>query len=1248
MGRPERPLDPTASPVSRLAHELRELRRTAGSPSYRRMAETAGFSATSLSQAAAGERLLSLAVVQGYVKACGGDPAEWEPRWKEVEAAVAEAVREESADTAPPYRGLARFEPDDRHLFFGRERMVDELRRLVCDHRFAVLFGASGSGKSSLLRAGLIPALREEIARRSEPAVLRVLTPGERPAQGYGHLLAPAEGEPESWVVVDQFEEAFTLCRDAGERARFIDLLLAAREPATRVRVLIAVRADFYARCSEHRGLADALSRAGMLLGPMTADELRDAVTKPAQAAGLLVERELTARIVEEVVDQPGGLPMLSHALLETWRRRKGRVLTVAAYKAAGGVRGAIAATAEEVYEQLTEDQARTTRRLLLRLVEPGRGTPDTRRPLTRADLAEWTDPQVPGVVDRLARARLLTADEDGVQLAHEALITCWPRLSGWLEQDRERLRHHRRLTEAARAWLEHDRDPGGLYRGSRLTRAEELFGDDDGTLTVSERAFLVAALEAREAERQTAVRTARRSRALVTALSAVLAVALVVSLTAWSQHRDNERQRTDTAARRIASVADSLRTTDPRAAMLLGVAAWRVSPLPESRRALVGALAQPERDTFSDPAPGDSSRRFLSPTGRVLLSVGGHTWRTYDVATHRRTGSGRLPVAGDEVVGASPDAKVIALSGQDGIRLWDTTKGGWTTGGGPWPAFSDVSVGDRAVLVTSTEDERVRVFSRTDGKLLFESPRSVSSAGMSPDARTVVLCPSVGPGATPEVWDVAGRRELSGQWTQHKEVCADDYALLVMGGGQRLAAVTSAGIRVWDTASGKLLADLTAPDAAYTAFSPDGRFLAVADSAEIKVWRLSSPDAPVFRHSLNNQYVYGGLAWDPGYPVLRYLEAGTVHSLDVSAAATPAWHEDGLLGVRLAPDGRTLATAEHTNTGTGYRFRLRSTRDDHTVRTLPAPPAPVARAGTDPVIPGDTLALTAFSPDGALFAYGVSAPGREATAQRITIWDVRRAKVRATLDLITADETGPVINLALGSGGRTLYAVRTPEIGDLADEVWDTASRRRTSVVTGLTSSHLAVRPDGRLLVGDNRVARLPKGTVAGKDLVQGDQIGAVAFSGDGTRLAVGDGTGRVALWDGELKRKSGVLRNVFPARLGDTPEGVGALALSPDGRTLAVGGSSGTLQLWDVATRQPLGGPLPTAGEDIVSVAFSADSGTVYAAGIHVPLQRYVVDPDRVAARVCDRVGDGGQLTRAQWRTYVPDAPYRKVCAG
>ena len=306
MGRPERPVDPSAGPVARFAHELRQLRSAAGSPSYRTMAKAVGCGATTLSQAVAGERLPTLAVVEAYVRACGGDLAAWRLRWKEAEREAGRA-QPEPRDTGPvPYRGLARFEPDDRHLFFGRDRMLAELGKLVCEHRFAVLFGPSGSGKSSLLRAGLVPRLREELAGRGSPAVLRILTPGARPATTYEQLLSPAEDEPESWVIVDQFEEVFTLCDDQRERARFIDLLLAARAPDSRLRVLVAVRADFYARCADHPGLAQALNEAGLLLCPMTAEELREAVVGPAQAAGHLVERTLTARLVQEVQARAG------------------------------------------------------------------------------------------------------------------------------------------------------------------------------------------------------------------------------------------------------------------------------------------------------------------------------------------------------------------------------------------------------------------------------------------------------------------------------------------------------------------------------------------------------------------------------------------------------------------------------------------------------------------------------------------------------------------------------------------------------------------------------------------------------------------------------------------------------------------------------------------------------------------------------------------------------------------------------
>ncbi|MFG2373146.1 hypothetical protein ACGFY9_16905 [Streptomyces sp. NPDC048504] len=1234
MGRPERPLDPTSGPVQRLAHELRALRRTAGSPSYRTMATAAGFSATTLSYAAAGERLPSLDVLRGYVRACGGDQGEWEPRWKEAEQETNLAPAETVEDVPAPYRGLARFEPGDQHLFFGRDRVVDEVSELVCDHRFAVLFGPSGSGKSSLLRAGLIPRLKEEMAARGHPARLSILTPGPTPATSYGHLLAPEPGEPENWVVVDQFEEIFTLCADQRERSRFLDLLLAARDPDSRLRVLIAVRADFYARCAEHRSLADALHGAGLLLGPMTAEELREAVVGPAQAAGWLVERTLTARLVDEALDEPGGLPMLSHVLLETWRRRRGRMLTLAGYEAAGGVRGAIAATAEEVYGGLTPPQARAARHLLQRMVVPGRGTPDTRRPLTRGELAEWRDPDVPVVVERLTRARLLTADEDGVQLAHESLITCWPRLHGWIEEDRERLRHHRMLAEAARTWLEHDRDPGALYRGTRLARTEELFPDhlDDPALTAPERFFLIAALDAREAQRRAAARISRRHRVLTVSLSAVLAVALLTGFVVWREYDTNELQRTQNAARRVSEVADALRTTDPHTALLLGAAAWRIAQLPESRRALLGSLGQVETDTFTDPAPGDGPLRVLADGGRTLLSAYGRTWHTWDVTTHRGTGSGRVPSG--TVTGVGPGGRVLAVTGDDNrVRLWNTSTGRWIG-----PALPDVidlrfTRDGRAFL--ATEGDRVRLRSSTDGRVLFQTQvTDLAFSDLAADGRHVAICPS---GQAPQVWDTSTGRALPGAW-QRDPVCDEDTAVLALA-GDRLAAATGSGLRIWDTGTGRKTTDIHDPAVQDASFSPDRAFLATADRGEIRVWRLTDPTTPVFQHSFNNQHLYGGLVWEDDGRALRYLEGGTAHTLGLGPAVTPAWRTAAMDGVRLSPDGRTYATVRRT--ADHYTFSLRATADGRLLRTLPQVKVPVSTHPALPVVAKDTLPLLAFSPDGTRFGYGVSAPGREVGAQPFTVWDVRHGRAVTSLDL----PGFPVLEIALGRSGRTLYAARSTSVGGVADEVWNVARRHRTAVLTGVTAFHLGVRPDDELLVGDGVVARPPSGRATAHDLVRGEQIGALSFTADGSLLAAGDGTGRVALWDGDLRHREGILRNVFPAPLGETPESVRALAFSPDSRTLAVGGDAGSLQLWDVATRQPLGSLLVTPGEEIDSLAFSADGTTVYASGDHVPLQRYVVDPARALARVCARAGGVG-LTPAQWRTYVPDAPYRRVC--
>ncbi|MFG2462659.1 helix-turn-helix domain-containing protein [Streptomyces sp. NPDC048523] len=1241
-------MDPDAGPVQRLAHDLRRLRQEAGNPAYREMSRRTGVSVTTLSRAAAGERLPSTAVVRAYAQACDADPDVWELRWKTAAEEAADedtAARSREDDTTSPYRGLVRFEPGDRELFFGRDRPVADLLGLVREHRFAAVLGASGSGKSSLLRAGLIPAAQEAAQGLGRPAALRIVTPGERPAATYGRLLAPRDGEPDSWLIVDQFEEVFTLCRDRAERTRFIELLLTARDPDSRLRTMIAMRADFYGQCAEHPELADALRHCGLLLGPMSPAELRAAVTGPAGAAGLVVERELTSRLVEEVVDQPGALPMLSHALLETWRRRRGRILTLAAYEAAGGVHGAIAATAEQAYGTLTPAQEVTARRLLLRLIAPGEGTADTRRSAGRAELDEWSDPELPLVVERLAAARLLTLDGDTVELAHEALISCWPRLSGWIDEDRVRLSEHRRLREAALAWTELGHDQGALYRGVRLERAAELFGTpDERELTATERAFLTAALDTREAERHAAAQARRRTRRFVSTLSALLAVALVIGLVAWQQHRTEVRDSQVAAARRVAEVAATMATTDPRTAKLLSLAAWRIAALPETRAALLGSLAQSEQDAFTDPKEGSTAARFLVGSGRVLLSVSGRTWRTWNTVTHRAIASGRLPAGTTWAEAAGRDGTLLALDGDWGVRLWDLSAGRWATTADAVPDADIVTfeADPRSYLVSNPDRPRSELRAVPDGRLLVQAPvDSETDVATTGDGRLVAVCPV---GGRVRVRDTVGHRDLAGGWTSSGG-CADDNSRLEFDrDGHRLAEVFRTGVRVWDIASGRRIADIAFPGADSTVFSEDGGFLATVGPAELTVWRLSAPGSPVFRHALGGQRPTDRIAWDREGPVLRYLEGGTVHSLDLGAAVTSRWRAGPLYDAVLSPNGRTLATAEVS--GGGYEFRLLDPGSGRLLRTLPTARLPVAADGGGPVVAADTVPVMAFGPEGTSFAYGVSAPGRAASAQSLTLWDTALGRVRSTPDLAPSGPEAAVESLALGPGGRTLVAVRDTAEGQIG-EVWDTATRRRTAVLGEVNPTALGLRPDGRLLVGGDRLARLPSGPTGARTLGLGQETEAIAFSADGSRVAVGDASGRVALWDGDLGHRLGVLPSTFPAPLPDgAPEAVSALAFSPDGGTLAVAGDSGTLQLWDTAGQEPLGDGLTTPGEGIVSLAFTPGGGTLYATSPHAPLQRYPVTSSHAAAAIC--AGTATTLSPAQWHTYIQDAPYRDVCPG
>ncbi|MEU7647088.1 nSTAND1 domain-containing NTPase [Streptomyces huasconensis] len=1238
MGRREKPVEPTAGPVPRLAHDLRKLRVNAGSPTYRTMAEQAPYSAPTLSAAASGERLPTLPVLLAYVAACGGDPREWERRWYET---VAEDAGRGTDEGDAPYPGLARFGTDDRERFHGRDDLVDELARLTARRRVTALIGASGSGKSSLLRAGLIPALREP-GGPWRPASVRILTPGERPARTHRHLFTPADGDGDTLLVVDQFEELFSLCHDPAERDAFLTLLLTARDAASRLRVLLAVRADFYGRCAEHGPLAEALGDANLLVGPMPPARLREAIVRPAAAQRLVVERSLTARLVADVADEPGGLPLMAHALREVWRRRSGRTLTEAAYEAIGGVRGAVAHTAEEVYGRLSETETETARTLLLRMVAPGAGTQDTRRPVDRAELP----PGCATVLERLVAARLLTVDEGVVDLAHEALITAWPRLRGWIEEDRERLRLHRALTEAAYTWMELERDPGALYRGARLTAAAEAFvaNQRDGELTAGEEEFLMAGIDAHAQAVRTATRAARRTRALLSGLVALLCLAMVAGAVAWQQNENADRRSTEAQARRIAGVARTLRLSDPVTATRLSVAAWRLADLPETREAVRGAAAQRERDMF---AGGDASERaahFLSGDGRVLTSSTGRRVTRWGVPERRRLGTYDRPGPSgpaDFDMDVSADGRFVAWATERGVQVWDVLRerpvGRPMREGRSAGMDARFAPSGRMLVLQRETPGEVQVWDVRRHRLVTTVRHVATSSSpysaMSPDDRLLAAC--AGDDGPLVVRDISAGRDLPRRWPRalDQAFCTAQTATFTPD-GQAVAVPVEGGIRTWDMRTGEERPEVDLPGAPEPSldFSDDGTTAVALGKREVVLWRVADPGTPLLRHPIG-EGTAREVRLDTEAGVIRVrTSARVVRALGIADVLSGRHRQRQLAGARFSPDGRSLATVERRG-GTTV-VRLRDAHDGTLLRSLPGRSC---EGCPDPVL--------TFSPDGGTLAH-TTGTERGTTVHR---WSVRhgRAKARHTVASWVEDLVLP------GGGGAPVIAGTEPgkqENDDRKVEVRRIDGRTDGHIdgrTDGRTDKRLFSRgslgspvlaPDGRaLLTLDGRMTDLRTGRST--PVLRGeDSLITGAFSPDRRFLAVCDDNGRLTLWNGPGTRLLAVLSAGGPGE----HRPASALSFSADGRHLAASTPDGSVRVWETGTPGLPGAEYPGADGAVLAVGFAGDElliATAYGAVRGLPLSG-----ERAAGIACRRAGGG--LARGQWRTYLPNTPYRTTC--
>jgi hypothetical protein len=970
MPRPERPLDPDAGVVQRFAWELRELRRRAGNPGYQELAQRAHYSVSTLAQAAQGEVLPSLAVTLAYIQACGADASDWEARWRAAADEVGASSGlgtggDEPSSGRAPYVGLAAFQVADSEWFFGRDRLVAELVARVGQRRFVGVFGPSGSGKSSLLRAGLVPALDER--------PVTVFTPGAQPLDECAVHIARLAGESACSVraelasdpmnlhllvrqamverpaeedlilVVDQFEEVFTLCSDREQRDWFIEALVAAAAAASsRTRVVVGVRSDFYSHCAHQVDLVDALRDGQVMVGPMSPEELRRAITGPAAHAGCRVETALVSRLVADATGQPAVLPLVSHALLQTWLRRHGTTLTLTAYENAGGIAHALAQTAEATYGSLDAHQQGLARRLFQRLTALGDGTEDTRRRISHDEL-DPDDPDNPAtaiVLNALVGARLITLDHDGIQLAHEALIRHWPRLRDWLTDDRDGLRIHRQLTEATHTWQALDHDPGALYRGTRLARTNEWINTTPAPdLTTREREFLDASNAAQAAEQAMAQRRSRRQRQLIGLLTVLLLLTSGTAVYAVNAQNTANRQRNlaviDDAVNQIAVLASTGNHTNRQLAFALSLAAYRLDANPRTRGSLISTRPSLELDGLM----------AFSPNGRTMAYTSiGASIALVDMTQPDQVMT-QLPSIRSTSVPTSvryvPNTNTLMITGVDrGDGSVDAARHTIlfdiehrrhlaTLNGAPTHSQSLTPDGHTVALVSGPWAQSVQLVDLTDPRhpveiATVDHTSGVMAAVFSPNGRTLVTTDN----EQAHIWDVSSPGQpakvatLADTGAVLDPIFSPDGNTMITTGGDGV-------VRLWDVTDPHQPAVaaflFTYADTPPAVLSPNGKMLVTfgADN-RIVLWDVTDIRHPTETATLTgstNAAPHAALFSPDGRTLANFSANNTILLWDLSNPQQPIekaelTHPTGpVIAATFSPDNQVLATTinEHS-----------------------------------------------------------------------------------------------------------------------------------------------------------------------------------------------------------------------------------------------------------------------------------------------------------------------------------------------
>lgn len=1127
-----------------------------------------------------------------------------------------------------PYRGLTAFTQADAPYFFGRETFVEQLITAVDHYPLVAVVGPSGSGKSSVVFAGLLPKLRRDQAKGPVPStgsgqtlsnaegmkdegndsfVIISLRPGSEPLQALAAALAPLPeadineagrqaainnlqhdlktgdvllpdvaaqilalypGAARLLLVIDQFEEIYTLCREPDACQRFLELLLQTRSNNNPLTTVITLRADFMGQALTYRPLADVLQKSSLMLGPMTRQELRRVVEKPAEIQGVTLEPALVEGVLDDVGHEPGNLPLLEFTLTLLWQDQTvvtNRTLSYEAYQRVGCVQGALLNYADKVYADLTTAEQTLARRIFTQLVQPGQGTGDTRRMATRAELGEenWS------LVQQLANTRLIVTGQnvggqETAEIAHEALIREWLQLQGWLDEDRAFRIWQERLRVAMLQWAETGRDESALLRGTLLAEAEEQVTVRSAELnpleiefikdSVAHRDKMLQAIKAQRQRELTHARTLAETEARAgrwlrwLALGLVILLAVAVSAAVWAIQQRQQAESARNQARRSAEIAHSLQLAtgaqlalnenNTDLALALALEANRIDDPPAQARSILAeaAYAPGTVRVFSGHTGPVASVAF-SPNGQLALSGStDHSLILWNIATgetvHRFAGHTGL------VTGAafSPDGKtIVSVSVDQQLIVWDAQDGAIRD------QFQENSSGLTSLALSP--DGRVAVYGAENGDLLvreIESGRLLHQFG-SRDG-----------GHRGAVRDIA--------------ISADGHRLLTNGAGSLILWDISTMLNTsistghdTDEAKTRHLWQFEPEDTGVhgVAFSPDGQTILLAQSdGYINLLDVETGE------SVQQVLTRGGslsvvAVNDDGHLAVLGHYGGTLSLWDAARGEVIqdyVGHVGQVLSVAMSGDGRYVLSG-----GQDGLVRLRDLQNGALIR-LQHLAVGVPNIDVNPM---DGRQILSGFEDGTL-----------------QLWDAANGAEQLSMEGHTDMIWGGV---EFGPGGRTALSGAGNVFAGSPDDntlrLWDTETGQEIHCLQGHTRPiyGLDMRPDGQMAVSVSQ-----DGTIRTWDLAQGRELGqftlaeklrprSVAFSPDGGTIAVGTGTresdpdtvkATVRLLDVETGDE---IRH-FDGEGG----GVTTVAFSPDGQQILAGFNTGLIILWDAETGQ------------------------------------------------------------------------------